>query len=96
MKRGLIIVVLGLFLTSCDNETDYLVTITTSYGEMKAVLFDDTPLHKENFIKLIQEGRYDSTCNLHDTRGVCEQKVSYKRGIGCGKATRPGKPRQGI
>lgn len=39
---------------------DYIVTINTSMGEMKAILFDETPLHKENFIKLIQQGFYDS------------------------------------
>lgn len=39
---------------------DYLVTIKTDLGEMKAILFDKTPLHKENFIKLVNEGFYDS------------------------------------
>lgn len=39
---------------------DYLVTIKTDMGEMKAILFDKTPLHKENFIKLVNEGFYDS------------------------------------
>jgi len=39
---------------------DYLVTISTDYGEMKAVLYDETPKHKENFLKLVNEGFYDS------------------------------------
>ncbi|MEC7753004.1 MULTISPECIES: peptidylprolyl isomerase [Roseivirga] len=39
---------------------DYLVTIKTNFGEMKAVLYDKTPKHKENFIKLAQEKFYDS------------------------------------
>lgn len=39
---------------------DYLVTIKTDSGTMKAILFDETPKHKENFIKLAQEGFYDS------------------------------------
>lgn len=39
---------------------DYLVTIKTDMGEMKAILFDKTPLHKENFIKLVNDGFYDS------------------------------------
>ena len=39
---------------------DYLVTISTDYGDMKAVLYDQTPLHKENFIKLAKEGYFDS------------------------------------
>ncbi len=39
---------------------DYLVTIKTKFGDMHAVLYDETPRHKENFIKLAQEGFYDS------------------------------------
>ncbi len=40
-------------------ETDYLVTINTEFGKIKIILFDDTPLHKQNFIQLAQEGVYD-------------------------------------
>lgn len=39
--------------------TDYLVTIATEYGEMKAVLYDQTPNHKANFVKLARDGFYD-------------------------------------
>ncbi|MBF8961641.1 peptidylprolyl isomerase [Pontibacter sp. FD36] len=40
---------------------DQLVTISTPHGEMKLLLYDDTPLHKDNFLKLIREGYYDGT-----------------------------------
>jgi len=40
---------------------DYLVTIGTSLGDIKLVLFDETPLHKENFLKLAKAKFYDST-----------------------------------
>ena len=40
---------------------DQLVTISTPHGELKLVLFDDTPRHKENFLKLAREGFYDGT-----------------------------------
>lgn len=40
---------------------DQLVTIETPQGEIKLVLFDDTPQHKENFLKLAREGFYDGT-----------------------------------
>ncbi len=40
---------------------DYLVTISTPLGSMKAILFDITPKHKANFIKLTQERYFDST-----------------------------------
>ncbi|WP_420385063.1 peptidylprolyl isomerase [Roseivirga sp.] len=39
---------------------DYLITIKTNLGEMKAVLYDETPQHKANFLKLVNEGFYDS------------------------------------
>ena len=38
-----------------------MVIIHTSYGDMKAILYDETPLHKQNFLKLAKSGRYDST-----------------------------------
>ncbi len=38
---------------------DYLVTLTTGSGVIRFVLFDETPLHKANFIKLAQEKFYD-------------------------------------
>ncbi|HMJ70858.1 MAG TPA: peptidylprolyl isomerase [Cyclobacteriaceae bacterium] len=38
-----------------------VVTIHTSYGDMVVILFDETPKHKENFLKLANEKYYDST-----------------------------------
>jgi cyclophilin family peptidyl-prolyl cis-trans isomerase len=35
------------------------VTIETSYGTMKIRLYDDTPLHRANFLKQINEDYYD-------------------------------------
>ena len=42
-----------------SSNIDYLVTINTDFGKIKLILFDDTPLHKENFIRLAKEGVYD-------------------------------------
>ncbi|MEX0884381.1 MAG: peptidylprolyl isomerase, partial [Cyclobacteriaceae bacterium] len=59
MKKILFLV---FFLAmACSTEKDYLVTIETKYGNMYAVLYDETPIHKENFIQLAVEGRFDST-----------------------------------
>lgn len=46
---------------ACGQNKDYLITISTRHGEIKAVLFDDTPEHKNNFIALAESGRFDST-----------------------------------
>ena len=37
-----------------------LVQLTTDYGVMIIRLYDSTPLHRDNFIKLVKEGFYDS------------------------------------
>lgn len=36
------------------------VLISTSMGDITIALYDETPLHKENFIKLVKEGFYDN------------------------------------
>jgi len=46
---------------ACNSSTDELIIIETRHGEMTAVLYDDTPIHKENFLKYARAGRYDST-----------------------------------
>lgn len=55
---------LGLFAQNTDNkqvakEKKSLVLIETSFGNMKILLYEDTPLHRENFIKLVKSGFYD-------------------------------------
>jgi len=37
-----------------------VVLIKTQYGNMKVVLYNETPLHRDNFMKLTREGVYDS------------------------------------
>ena len=39
---------------------DYLLTIQTPYGDIKAILHDQTPLHKQNFLRLVSAHFYDS------------------------------------
>lgn len=61
MNRQLItsLILATTILTSCA-QTDHVVTIKTSYGDMVAILYDETPKHKENFIKLAKEHFFDS------------------------------------
>lgn len=37
-----------------------MVEITTDYGTIKVKLYNETPLHRDNFLKLAREGFYDS------------------------------------
>lgn len=60
--KNILFLMLGLVLTiSACAKKDYLVTVKTSYGDIKILLYDQTPQHKENFLKLAQSGDYDST-----------------------------------
>lgn len=61
MRKFTLGLLLFFSLVACSTEKDHLVTIETKYGNMYAILYDETPVHKENFIKLAQAGRFDST-----------------------------------
>lgn len=72
---GLIVVLcMGLIATSCgnrkqekQNNTDMAETtlhepefnIVTNFGTMKIKLYDQTPKHRDNFVKLVSEKYYD-------------------------------------
>lgn len=51
----------SLLWSSCgpSKPKETLVMIETPMGKMKVRLYDSTPKHKENFIKLVQQGFYD-------------------------------------
>ncbi|MBF9222954.1 peptidylprolyl isomerase [Hymenobacter ruricola] len=40
---------------------DEVVTVTTPQGVIRLILFDDTPLHKANFLQKAKSGFYDGT-----------------------------------
>lgn len=40
-------------------EKEYLVKIETNYGDMVVKLYNETPLHRDNFLKLVKDGTYD-------------------------------------
>ncbi|NNE30102.1 MAG: peptidylprolyl isomerase [Saprospiraceae bacterium] len=47
-----------LFLSSCGNKEQHAL-ISTEMGDIRIVLYDSTPRHKDNFVKLVKEGFYD-------------------------------------
>ena len=47
-------------INSAPVEKETYIEIWTDYGIMVAKLYNQTPLHRDNFIKLIKEGFYDS------------------------------------
>ena len=65
MKTTGLILIMFLLLgeVSCGHSGNQpqgnLVIISTSMGEMKVKLYDETPLHRDNFIKLAEEGFFN-------------------------------------
>ena len=49
----------GLMCQAQDKET--VVVIKTNHGTIKAKLYNDTPLHRDNFVKLVEEGWYNGS-----------------------------------
>lgn len=42
-----------------EAEKVYMVKIETNYGDMVVKLYNETPLHRDNFLKLVKDGTYD-------------------------------------
>ena len=59
MRRILTMLFVSVFMLSlCPlhaQETETLVLIDTDMGKIKVKLFNDTPLHRDNFIKNVKE-----------------------------------------
>jgi cyclophilin family peptidyl-prolyl cis-trans isomerase len=65
MKRFLFFIVAALLISgiSCGTNGkstgEKMILIKTEFGDIKVKLFDDTPKHRDNMIKLVSEGFYD-------------------------------------
>ena len=72
-KRIIIIIIAAVSMTACtgnsksekkinmENVKETLVRLETTMGDITVKLYDETPKHRDNFIKLVKEGAYDST-----------------------------------
>ncbi len=60
MKKYAFIFFTLIIHTFSMNAQTYKAIIKTNYGNITVVLFDETPLHRDNFIKLVKEHFYDS------------------------------------
>ena len=61
MKNLLILSLAVLALACGPQKDDNLIVVKTDMGDIKFVLFDETPKHKENFLNLAKSGKYDGT-----------------------------------
>jgi len=48
-------------MSSCQKDSQTKVLISTDYGDIKIVLYDETPQHRDNFVKLVNEGWYNGS-----------------------------------
>ena len=50
-----------LFLCNCSANDSSKIVIVTDFGNIELELYDKTPQHRDNFIKLVKDGYYDGT-----------------------------------
>ena len=61
MKKICLIICILLGMTAQAQEKETLVLIKTTKGNITVKLYNDTPLHRDNFLKLINEGWYNNS-----------------------------------
>jgi peptidyl-prolyl cis-trans isomerase B (cyclophilin B) len=48
----------SVMATTAQNKAETVILIKTEYGNITAKLYNDTPKHRDNFIKLVKQGWY--------------------------------------
>ncbi len=61
MKKLILMTLIFAGLCCQAQQKETIVVIETSQGTIKAKLYNDTPLHRDNFIKLVNEGWYNGS-----------------------------------
>ena len=63
MKKIFLILLVMIAIAGCQNkkETDetVYVRLETTHGDITLMLYDETPLHRNNFVELVKSGFYD-------------------------------------
>ncbi|MDX2305110.1 MAG: peptidylprolyl isomerase [Microscillaceae bacterium] len=67
MKKFSLILLLGILwiplftqisIAQKKSKKDFLITVSTDKGDIQLILYESTPKHRANFLKLVQEGFY--------------------------------------
>lgn len=72
-KFFLISAVIWLLGSACNREKTAYVLIETEFGNMKAMLYNSTPKHRDNFLKLAGEGYFNDLLFHRVIRGFMVQ-----------------------
>ncbi len=60
MKKLQLFLLASIFLNIANAQPKHpIVVMETTAGTIKIILYEDTPLHSENFVKLVNEGYYN-------------------------------------
>lgn len=61
MKKTLLLLflIMGTIHTACSQGNGPEVELQTEYGNIRIRLYNETPLHRDNFVKLVKEGFYN-------------------------------------
>jgi peptidyl-prolyl cis-trans isomerase B (cyclophilin B) len=57
----MLLLVLGIAAGNAQEDNRVKIKISTEYGDMVAVLYNETPQHRDNFVKLVKEGWYEAS-----------------------------------
>lgn len=63
-KAFLLILLVNVLITASlfsQDEKQVKIVISTKFGDMTAILYNETPLHRDNFVKLVNEGWYEDS-----------------------------------
>ena len=62
-KLGLLVMIIGMMSMSftVNESEETMVLIATGFGDMKLKLYNDTPQHRDNFVKLVSDSYYNGT-----------------------------------
>lgn len=62
VKKSLILLLTSFFFLSCgknENNHNTFISIKTTLGDIKIRLYDETPLHRDNFVRLVNSHFYE-------------------------------------
>jgi peptidylprolyl isomerase len=57
-----VVIIFSALLMACspgNGKTETIISVKTTSGDLKIKLYNETPLHRDNFIKLVNSGFYD-------------------------------------
>ena len=60
MRKLVMLLSLVAVMASCSSKKEYMVRMFTTAGVVDMKLYDETPKHRDNFVKHVKEQRYDS------------------------------------